>query len=83
MAPVPERTVLFLHGGPGMTAELERRRFGETLPVHWWDQPFVGPNAERPFQVLIDAAVTEVARISTECEDRIDRKRLTDHRLAA
>jgi pimeloyl-ACP methyl ester carboxylesterase len=55
-----------------MTAEIERRRFGTTLPVHWWDQPTVGPNAEQPFEVLINAAVTEVIRLSTERGDQID-----------
>ena len=69
---MPSPPVLFLHGGPGMTAELERRQFGSTLPVHWWDQPVVGPSTRQPFAMLIDAAAAELARMSTERQERID-----------
>lgn len=55
-----------------MTAALERRRFNGTLPVHWWDQPVLGPNVRQPFEALIDAAVAEVTRLSTERQDRVD-----------
>lgn len=58
------RSVLFLHGGPGLTAELERRWFGESLPVHWWDQPLVRNDASDPYSSLIDAAIAEVGRLS-------------------
>jgi pimeloyl-ACP methyl ester carboxylesterase len=64
--------ILFLHGGPGLTAELERRQFGPSLPVHWWDQPLVRAGADRAFEALIDAAEVEIARLSTEREGRID-----------
>lgn len=63
--------ILFLHGGPGMTAELERQRFGAALPVHWWDQPRVEPNAQRPFERLVDAAVAEAARLLGGREGRV------------
>lgn len=56
-------TVLFLHGGPGMTAQLERRQFGATLPVHWWDQPRVGQDTRRPYEMLVDAAAAEATRL--------------------
>lgn len=58
------RSVLFLHGGPGLTAQLERRRFGETLPVHWWDQPRLGGAISDPYSLLVDAAIAEVDRLS-------------------
>lgn len=38
-----------------MTAELERRQFGPSLPVHWWDQPLVRAGADRAFETLIAA----------------------------
>jgi pimeloyl-ACP methyl ester carboxylesterase len=52
--------VLFLHGGPGLNAELERQRFGGALPVHWWDQPCVDEKSSAPWAELVDAAVREV-----------------------
>src|SRR6185437_4248354 len=64
--------ILFLHGGPGMTAELERRQFGPSLAVHWWDQPLVRAGADRAFEALIDAAEVEIVRLSTKREGRID-----------
>ena len=32
-------TVLFLHGGPGLTCQMERDQYGDSFPVHWWEQP--------------------------------------------
>jgi pimeloyl-ACP methyl ester carboxylesterase len=55
--------VLFLHGGPGLSAELERQRFGNTLPVHWWDQPHVDADVAAPFERLVDAAEKELGRL--------------------
>jgi pimeloyl-ACP methyl ester carboxylesterase len=55
--------VLFLHGGPGLSAALERRRFGNTLPVHWWDQPHVDADVAAPFDRLVDAAEKELGRL--------------------
>lgn len=56
--------ILFLHGGPGMTAELERRRYEESLPVRWWDQPIIRSGAERPFEVLVDAACVQIRHLA-------------------
>lgn len=56
--------VLFLHGGPGFSAALERRRYAASLPVHWWDQPRVAATAPRPYDELLQAAVAELKRIS-------------------
>jgi pimeloyl-ACP methyl ester carboxylesterase len=55
--------VLFLHGGPGFSAELERRRFREQLPVHWWDQPRIKGGASTPFATLVDATIFELERL--------------------
>ena len=67
-APVASSTtppkILFLHGGPGMTAELERRQFGSELPVYWWDQPLIRSQALRPVEVLIDAACLVINRLA-------------------
>jgi pimeloyl-ACP methyl ester carboxylesterase len=61
---VPDsRQVLFLHGGPGLSAVLERQRFGSTLPVIWWDQPHVDADVAAPFQRLVDAAERELRRL--------------------
>lgn len=63
---------LFLHGGPGMTSELERRQFGETLSVYWWDQPRVDAGNPRAFGALVDAAVVEIARLSADRNGPVD-----------
>jgi pimeloyl-ACP methyl ester carboxylesterase len=55
--------VLFLHGGPGLSAALERQRFGNTLPVHWWDQPHLDANVGAPFERLVEAAMKELGRL--------------------
>jgi pimeloyl-ACP methyl ester carboxylesterase len=55
--------VLFLHGGPGLSAALERQRFGNTLPVQWWDQPHVGAGVAAPFEWLVDAAIRQVGQM--------------------
>jgi pimeloyl-ACP methyl ester carboxylesterase len=57
--------VLFLHGGPGLNAELERRRFGRSLPVHWWDQPQVNADESAPYERLVEAALEELHRLSS------------------
>ena len=54
---------LFLHGGPGLSAALERQRFGNSLPVHWWDQPHVDDDVVAPFDWLVDAAERELKRL--------------------
>lgn len=64
MAGVDAQRVLFVHGGPGFTAELERRRYAASLPVHWWDQPRVLATAPKAYEKLIQAAVAELKRLS-------------------
>lgn len=50
------RHSLFLHGGPGLSVIGERRLYGQTLPISWWDQPRSVATASSPFLALIDAA---------------------------
>lgn len=59
-----EPDVLYLHGGPGFSAKLERQQFGNGLPVLWWDQPHLAADTEEPFQRLVDAAAAQVAQLS-------------------
>jgi pimeloyl-ACP methyl ester carboxylesterase len=54
---------MFLHGGPGLSAGLERQRFGDTLPVHWWDQPHLDADVSAPFERLVEAAEKELGRL--------------------
>jgi pimeloyl-ACP methyl ester carboxylesterase len=54
--------VLFLHGGPGLSAALERRRWGH-LPVHWWDQPQISSDTLQPYEQLVVASHAELARL--------------------
>jgi pimeloyl-ACP methyl ester carboxylesterase len=46
-----------------LSAALERQRFGDTLPVHWWDQPHVDADVTAPFERLADAAEKELGRM--------------------
>jgi pimeloyl-ACP methyl ester carboxylesterase len=51
---------LFLHGGPGLCTLAERRLYGQSLPVHWWDQPRSVALFARPYGDLIEFALDEV-----------------------
>jgi pimeloyl-ACP methyl ester carboxylesterase len=55
---------LFLHGGPGFTSAVERRWFGTSLPVDWWDQPKVRATDGSPLQALADAAASRLRELS-------------------
>jgi pimeloyl-ACP methyl ester carboxylesterase len=46
-----------------LSAALERQRFGNTLPVHWWDQPHIDAEVAAPFKRLVDAAEKELGRL--------------------
>lgn len=50
------KRTLFLHGGPGLSAEIERCWYGEALPICWWDQPLVTTDDASPFRSLVNAA---------------------------
>jgi pimeloyl-ACP methyl ester carboxylesterase len=55
---------LFLHGGPGFHARVERAWFGDRLPIHWWDQPAIAAEDRAPMRTLVDAAATELDRLA-------------------
>jgi pimeloyl-ACP methyl ester carboxylesterase len=57
------KDTLFLHGGPGLNAYVERQVLGEQFPhVHFWDQPPVYTSRDA-FNTLMEAAVAEVERM--------------------
>lgn len=57
-------STLFLHGGPGLSAIAESELYGQTLPIHWWDQPRSVVLFSRPFAELVDAAEDEVSMLA-------------------
>ena len=63
--------VLFLHGGPGLSAEMERRRYRTSLAVHWWDQPRIPANTPKAFDALAEAAELEVKHMADAQGDRV------------
>lgn len=72
--PMPNQLseVLCLRGAPGMSAELESQKFGSTLPIHWLGQPKGQPDAERQFEIPVDAACADILHLSAEREGRLD-----------
>ncbi|MGF6289657.1 alpha/beta fold hydrolase [Paraburkholderia youngii] len=56
--------VLFLHGGPGLSAIAERELYGHTMPVHWWDQPRSVVLYADAFSALMEAAEDELKALS-------------------
>jgi pimeloyl-ACP methyl ester carboxylesterase len=63
-------TTLFLHGGPGFTAELERQQFADSLPVYWWDQPHA-QQTSGAYETLVNAARAELHRLYRESGEPI------------
>lgn len=61
-----EQRTLFLHGGPGLSAGIERLWFGDRLPIVWWDQPAVPAGAPDPFGQLVAAATARVRALAEE-----------------
>jgi pimeloyl-ACP methyl ester carboxylesterase len=55
-----ENNALFLHGGPGLHAAVERIWFGDSLPVLWWDQPAIAADDPAPFQTLVGHAARQL-----------------------
>ena len=55
---------LFLHGGPGFHARVERAWFGDALPIRWWDQPPSLPRDDAPMRALVAAAAGEVRALA-------------------
>lgn len=51
---------LYLHWGPGGCCEVERKWFGDSLPVVWWDQPAFRQDDARAWPALVEAAAAEL-----------------------
>lgn len=64
MADLRKAKALFLHGGPGLNTAAERLWFGDTLPIHWWDQPASAEASPTPFSDLVAAALDELESLS-------------------
>lgn len=71
---------LFLHGGPGLHAGVERRWFGDTLAFHWWDQPSAKAGDAAPFACVVAAAAGELSALYAKEEHPI---RLVAHSFGA
>jgi len=61
---VNQPTTLFLHGGPGLSAVAERELYGDSLDVHWWDQPHFEVLFVRPYQALLDDTLQLARRLT-------------------
>jgi len=59
-----EAPVLFLHGGPGLNAQMERRRYQHSLSIHWWDQPHIPRTSGQAVESWVSNAEREVKRMS-------------------
>ena len=55
---------LFLHGGPGLHAVVERAWFNDSLPVLWWDQPAIASDDPTPFRTLVGHAVKQIQALA-------------------
>ena len=63
---------LFLHGGPGFHARVERTWYGDRLPIQWWDQPPIAADDPAPMQTLVAAAGAEVRRLAAASGAPVD-----------
>ncbi|MBS6363149.1 alpha/beta hydrolase [Burkholderia sp.] len=57
-------TTLFLHGGPGLSAIVERELYGNSLDIHWWDQPHFEVLFAKPYQALLDDTLLQARRLA-------------------
>lgn len=71
---------LFLHGGPGLHAGVERRWFRESLPVIWWDQPLQKDANGAPFR---DAVIATTRKLSEVCDEARDSAQVIAHSFGA
>lgn len=62
---------LFLHGGPGLHAAVERAWFGDALPILWWDQPSVAADPT-PFRTLVAHAASQLETLADTVGERVD-----------
>ena len=64
--------MLFLHGGPGLHAAVERAWFGDSLPVLWWDQPAVAADDPAPFRTLVGHAAKQLQALAASRGGPVD-----------
>lgn len=64
--------VLFLHGGPGLHAAVERAWFCDSLPVLWWDQPAIAAGDPAPFSTLTGHAARQLQVMSDLNDGPVD-----------
>lgn len=65
-------TGLFLHGGPGLSAVVERQWFGPDVDLEWWDQPSVAAGDPAPLVSLVEAAKDRLLELHRRQRRRID-----------
>ena len=63
---------LFLHGGPGLHAAVERAWFGNSLPVLWWDQPAIATDDPTPFHTLAGHAARQLQTLADSSGQQVD-----------
>lgn len=68
----PKATALFLHGGPGLNAAVERAWFAGQKTVQWWDQPRVRVDTPAAFEATLAAAAERLSYMHDEAEAPID-----------
>lgn len=57
-------SILYLHGGPGMSADLESEWFGDAFPVLWWNQPRFAVATPNAFSPLVNAAESQLVKMA-------------------
>lgn len=61
MTPAHLPSTLYLHGGSGMNAAVERAWFPDKESVHWWDQPRFSSDAPAAFEATLAAATKQLS----------------------
>ena len=64
--------ILFLHGGPGLSAIAERELYGDSLQVDWWDQPRCDVLFARPYDALLDDVAYQAERLADLGTGKVD-----------
>lgn len=63
---------LFLHGGPGLSSIAEGAWYGDSLDVHWWDQPRFDASSKRPYRALLDDAERQAQVLINLTDNKIN-----------
>jgi len=62
---------LYLHGGPGLNAEVERQWFEGRVGLDWWSQPAIAPTDVSPLQSVVDAAKARLVQLNQRHGGRV------------